>query len=595
MAPPKAFANYPTPVEGPKAKFESYAEQNPELRGIPLYIGANVIASVNLIQKYLWKNAGFGQLKDMPELDDPTVVPLGENGPGMLPWEPELQATHNGGTSDKPRYYTAADYHEMYKAGKVTPLQVAETLLALTGEGQKQASIYADAWAESHGKDFLALEAAKASTERYAAGKPLGILDGVPVGIKDDIDVKGYVSHYGMKYRPDIDFFKEQAESVWPVKKLQEAGAVVIGKNRMHECGCEPSGANVAQGTPTNHFNSSYYPGGSTSGGCSALGAGVVPIVLGTDAGGSVRVPASFNGVFGLKPTHHRTMEIKMSTCVLGPIAATAADLAIAYRHIAQPDPDSPAGRLFAASQPPPPGAKKFMGVWRDWWAVADPRVQDVCNKALNYFAAKHGYEIVDISIPWLAESRVAHSLICVTEMTEKARRRTPNPADWLSLVSSPTKLLMSVSSNTPAADYLKANGLRELMMQHMAFLFQKYPGLLIMTPTTPLVGWARSPGDDSYGFSDTNTTIKSMMYIYLSNLVGTPSLSAPVGYVDPDQGKGKLPIGILAMGEWGAEEQLLVFAREAEEYLHEAYEGGRKRPDTWLDVLGEASKEATA
>lgn len=134
-------------------------------------------------------------------------------------------------------HYTASDYHEMYKSGKLTPLQVAETLLALTSKYADKPSKYQDAWADSHGADDLVLEAAKESTARYAAGKPLGILDGVPIGVKDDIEVKGYSCHNGMKYQKGVPFFDAQEKTAWPVQKLQEAGAVVIGKNRMQELG----------------------------------------------------------------------------------------------------------------------------------------------------------------------------------------------------------------------------------------------------------------------------------------------------------------------------------------------------------------------
>lgn len=156
------------------------------------------------------------------------MTPLGDQK--MLDFEPELLTAK--GLSNGAKYYTAADYHQMYKSGKVAPLQVASTLLPLTKKGP-----YADAWADTYGKDSLALEAARASTERYAAGRPLGVLDGVPVGVKDDIDVKGYVSHIGMKYKPGLPCFKEQEKTMWLIEKLQEAGAVVIGKNRMHEMG----------------------------------------------------------------------------------------------------------------------------------------------------------------------------------------------------------------------------------------------------------------------------------------------------------------------------------------------------------------------
>lgn len=153
----------------------------------------------------------------------------------MIPFEPELLSAKY--TSSSGRYYSASDYHAMYKAGTTTPTRVVETLLALTKQGQKPPGKYEDAWADPHGQDQLALEAAKASTKRYAAGEPLGVLDGVPIGVKDDTDVEGYVSHIGMKYDASQSCFKPKKETRWPVKKLQEAGAVVLGKNRMSELG----------------------------------------------------------------------------------------------------------------------------------------------------------------------------------------------------------------------------------------------------------------------------------------------------------------------------------------------------------------------
>jgi Asp-tRNA(Asn)/Glu-tRNA(Gln) amidotransferase A subunit family amidase len=149
----------------------------------------------------------------------------------MLDFEPELLTSKYA--SSNARYYSISDYHELYKSGKTTPLKVVETLLSLTtGSGK-----YSDAWADAHGAEKLALEAAKASTERWAAGNPIGVLDGVPIGVKDDTDVEGYINHTGMKYNSSLACFAVKKESLWPVKKLQEAGAVVLGKNKMHELG----------------------------------------------------------------------------------------------------------------------------------------------------------------------------------------------------------------------------------------------------------------------------------------------------------------------------------------------------------------------
>lgn len=176
------------------------------------------------------------------------------------------------------------------------------------------------------------LAAAKDSTERYAAGKPLGVLDGIPIGVKDDINVEGYISHMGLPIDSSDPFFTPATKTIWPVAQLQAAGAIVIGKLAMHELGSDVSGCNPHWGTPVNWNNTSYYPGGSSSGAGSALGAGLIPIAVGTDAGGSIRNPSSYAGIYGLKPTLHRAYTMKSSVCVVGPMAATANDLAIAYR-----------------------------------------------------------------------------------------------------------------------------------------------------------------------------------------------------------------------------------------------------------------------
>ncbi|KAL7943098.1 amidase signature enzyme [Trichoderma barbatum] len=585
MAPLESFVNYPEVVEGPDTGYDQRVDHNPILRGLPLVVGAEIISRSSIVARYFFVNTGMTKIKDMPALDDvtpifhPTVTPLGQTGP-MIGFEPELLTSQHA--SSTARYYSVGDYHELYKSGSVTPLQVTEKLLGLTTGAGK----YSDAWADAHGAEKLALEAAKASTERWAAGRPLGVLDGVPVGIKDDTDVKGYINHFGMKYNASLPFFAPQEESSWPVKKLQEAGAVVLGKNKMHELGSDTSGGNVAQGTPTNHINNAYYPGGSSNGAGSSLSAGIVPICVGTDAGGSVRIPANFNGIYGLKPSHHRTLVMKSTMCVTGPMAANVADLTIAYRIMAQPDAACPTQGRFALSLPPAPSARRVMGVFRDWFNKADAPVREMCDRALEHFASRRGYEIVDISIPFLPEAQVAHAAICISELAEQARRRTPNPADYQSLAGPANKIILTMGSQLSGADFIKSNALRTVLMNHLAFLFQKYPGLLIMTPTTPLIGWPRSPKDDSHGMSDTNITMRNMSYIFLSNMTGTPSVSAPVGYVDPEQGEGKLPVSLLATGEWGSEEQLLAWAKEAEEYLHETYPEGRRRPDAWVDVM---------
>ncbi len=166
----------------------------------------------------------------------PTVIPLAENASAsaILEAEPKLFETQPQDRAG--RFYSAADYYQLYKSGSTTPLQVINALLPLVQRGQKPPSKYELAWLATNVDDVVA--AAVASTERWAAGKPLGLLDGVPIGVKCDIELKGYVNTFGMRPNKAYPCFTRPAEeTTWPVLKLQEAGAIVVGQHNMHEVG----------------------------------------------------------------------------------------------------------------------------------------------------------------------------------------------------------------------------------------------------------------------------------------------------------------------------------------------------------------------
>ncbi|KAI1163068.1 amidase signature enzyme [Nemania serpens] len=587
MASSRRFSGYPRAREGPKTT-SSYAEEsNPVLRGWPLVVATNAVNWFPFLAKAVWTNAKFGGIKDIPGLEKydyglhPVVTPLAaadgseasrlEITPELFPRQPELL----GG-----RFYSTADYHELYKSGKLTPLQVAKALIPLISRDEN--GKYVSAWCETRVGSVLA--AAKASTERYRQGKPLGLLDGVPIGVKEDTDVEGYTCYYGQRPEPSDPSFVPATKSLWPVAQMQAAGAVVVGTLAMHELGSDVTGCNPRRGSPKNWYNTSYYTGGSSSGAGSALSAGLIPITIGTDAGGSIRIPSCFCGMYGLKPTLHRTRTMKSSICVTGPLAATAADLTIAYRSMTGPDPDDVIQSAFGPSVPPSPAAKKTLGVCREWIDQASPVVRESTAKAIAYFSEELNYEIVDIHIPYLREGQWAHGAWALSEAVDHLRSRLRERA--FATINHCNRILMSTGDCTAATDMIKYSQLRVLLMEHLAFLFQKHPGLLIVTPTAPEAGWKVNPGDEAYGLVDGNLTVRMMMYIWLANSTGCPAVSAPVGYAEPAQGEGKVPIGLMAMGEWGAEEQLLAWATEAEGYLNGELEGGRVRPKEWADVV---------
>ena len=199
------------------------------------------IASSNWIQSIFWKLNRFDRLKDTPYLDeyeirlDPSVWPKHNSN--------ELASASTDLPAGRPRalntnYYTSADYHELYKSGKTTPSDVVEQLLPLIRRETQPTGEHSVAFIDS--KVDLVRAAARASTERYKAGKPMSELDGVPLAIKDEVDLKGYKTTKGSK----LDFTDKTGGTSWCVQKWQDAGAVIIGKTNMHEVGLDTTNNN---------------------------------------------------------------------------------------------------------------------------------------------------------------------------------------------------------------------------------------------------------------------------------------------------------------------------------------------------------------
>ncbi len=228
---------------------------------------------------------------------------------------------------------SAADLSARYRAGKVSPVTVTEALLdrihAL--DAKTNAFCLVD--------EIRALDAAKASAERYQTGKPRDALDGVPVAIKDLLITEGWPTLRGSR---TIDPKGPWDADAPAVARLKEAGAVVIGKTTTPEFGWKGVTDNPLTGITRNPWDLGKTPGGSSGGSSAALAAGFVPLATGTDGGGSIRIPASFAGVAGLKPSYGRVPAFPLSpfgtVAHVGPMARTVEDLALFLSVIARPD-----------------------------------------------------------------------------------------------------------------------------------------------------------------------------------------------------------------------------------------------------------------
>ncbi len=348
----------------------------------------------------------------------------------------------------------------------------------------------------------------------------------------------------------------------------------------------DTSNNNPTKGTPLNPHNSHYYTGGSSGGSAYAVAAGLFPFTLGADGGGSIRIPSSYCGIYGLKPSHGRisgspTTGLASSCGVLGPMASNMADLEYAYRIMAKPDPYDPTSSRFPSPIPASfqSSESKIIGIYKPYYEVSEPEVLDACNAAILHYQSS-GYHVVDITLPYLPEGQLAHAMTILGEITTDV-------TDFTGL-SPANKILLSIGKHTPVEDFFLAQKLRNLIMQHLAFLFHKYPGLLIVTPTTPNAGWHISGGaaDLRNGVSDANMSLKTMTYVWMANFLGCPSLTIPVGRVNPREGQGKIPVGLMAMAEWGEEERLFAWGKVGEEWAWKIGEEKMAKPGNWVNVM---------
>jgi amidase len=289
-------------------------------------------------------------------------------------------------------------------------------------------------------------------------------------------------------------------------------------------------------------------------------------------------------------------------------MAASIDDLALAYRVMAAPPPADldavssgfPDPLTTVPSESTQSTRTKTIGIVRGWVDRADPRVRDLFDAAVNFYRNQKGYDVVDIEIPYLLEGQHAHAITILGEIATAVR-----PADVSRLLPH-TKVLIAISgSKSTGTDLIAAQKLRNLLMCHLSHLFRKYPGLIVLTPTTPIPGWKIEAGekDLTHGVSDGKMSARNMEYVWLANFTGCPAINCPVGYAPGTN----MPIGIMGMGEWGSEEALISFARDGEGILDlditasSASEDavvvgkGLRTPSDmscWVDVIAQAERK---
>jgi len=548
----------------------------PYLSGFLLKIFVKLVEGPlgGLIFPNLFESSGINQLRRQVLEESPTFLPLEFTGKlagssSSVPekeW-PDKPIPHSSGF----HFSSVMDYADAYRHGILDPGEVALRVLnAMESSNSRTPALNAMI---AVNKDDV-LEQAARSAERHKARRPLSILDGVPVAVKDELDLKGYPTFVGTSF---LGNSIKQVDST-AVARMRAAGALLIGKANMHEIGIGVTGLNPITGTTRNPYNTDHFTGGSSSGPATAVASGLCPIAIGADGGGSIRIPASFCGTFGIKPTFGRVSEfgaypLCWSVAHVGPLAASAADTALAYAVMAGSDLNDP----NSLHQPAPTikGWDKLnikrlkLGIFKPWFDHANPEVVSACEAMVANFEIL-GAEIREITIPGLESARAAHSVIILSEMVQSMSATYPEHYKDHGLE---VRINLALAKALTAMDYVQAQKIRTRLITDMNLVMNQVD--MILTPSTGMVAPRIPENALPDGNSDLSTVIEIMRFATQANMTGQPAISFPVGYDDHG-----LPIGMQAIGRYWQEAGLLGLARVSEQFVE------RQEPVVFYDIL---------
>lgn len=430
-----------------------------------------------------------------------------------------------------------------------------------------------------------ALSAARALEARILAGEAVGPLAGVPVGIKDLIFTGGLRTTFGSRFY--ADFIPEHDDIA--VERLRAADAIVIGKTNACEFGLGGFGHNPLFPTTRNPWNRDLTPGGSSAGSAAAVAAGLCPLALGSDGGGSVRLPAAFTATVGIKPTMGRIplwpgcRDVRWpgasgweSLEHLGPLARSVDDAALMLEVMCGPDardrhslPDEGVDWRAAARRPLPPALRvAFCPAWGG--VRVDPEVERIAAAAALRFGQELGCIVVEKACPLDDFIETARALVALeTDLTGLRQLAAGRESD----LSPGVQALLAFPWK--AEDFTDAVTARKRAVDVMARFMREFD--LIITPSVPTTAFAIDRnGPGSIG----GATVADDAWnpaLYPANLTGQPAVSIPAGWTEAG-----LPVGLQIIGR-RLRDGLVISAAAAFESI-QPWAGRRPSVSVWRD-----------
>ena len=389
-------------------------------------------------------------------------------------------------------------------------------------------------------------------------------LSGIPVAVKDLFDTAGIRTTAGSKFFtdniPETDAFV--------VRKLKEAGALILGKTNTHEIALGVTGNNPHYGTACNPWDITRIPGGSSSGSAIAVTTGMALGALGTDTGGSIRIPASLCGIVGFKPTYGRVslrgvFPLSWNLDHVGPLTKTVEDAALLLQVISVYDPIDPAsikmlsGDYLGHLVDDMKGRKIALGVG-EYIESADPEVLDAVHMAAKVFVS-FGCHVQEVDVNWMREAALANKTMTQADGAAVHRERLQRHPDWF---GEDIRRRLEDGAKTTSTEYSLARRTQAEVRKKCEQFFELYDLLLI--PTTPI------PAPIIAGNDAVEQAGRLTRFTAPFNLTGLPALSIPCGFT-----KDGLPIGLQIVSRTWADAKVL----NAGHGFEQSTEWHKKRP----------------
>ena len=449
-----------------------------------------------------------------------------------------------------PTEMTAVELVAAYGGGELSPVEAAEAVLDRIDEVDGGLNAFCLVDRET------TLEMARASEERWRAGHPQGLLDGVPISIKDIFLTKGWPTLRGSRA---VDPDQPWDEDAPVTARLRADGMVFVGKTTTPELAWKAVTDSPLTGITRNPVDPSTTAGGSSGGAAAAVASGMGPVAVGTDGGGSVRIPASFCGIVALKPTHGRIPMYPASPfgplAHAGPMTRTVEDAALLMDILSLPDPRDP------TSQAPPQLTYRgefnrevtglHVAYSRDLGYVrVDPEVARICDDAVAKVAAA-GLDVTNAD-PGFEDPYESFQLLWAAGAAKllggmPGARETVDPG---------LGRMWDQGDRATAVEFLKAQAVSAALGIRMGQFHEEHN--LLITPTMPIVAF--EAGHDVPPGGDYETWPQWTQFSYPFNMTQQPAISIPVGAT-----AAGLPVGLQIVGPRHSDDLVLAAGRFVE------------------------------